>query len=47
MRNGRNRKTGTEIGGFLSFIHTAVVNILIKAIREKRLIWLTTLVTVQ
>lgn len=43
MRNGRNRKTGTEIGGFLSFIPIAVVNILIKAIREKRVIWLTTL----
>lgn len=43
MRNGRDRKTGKEIGGFPSFTPIAVVNILTKAIREKRLIWLSTL----
>lgn len=47
MRNARNRKTGIEIGVFPSFTPIAVVNILTKAIREKRLIWLTTRVTVQ
>lgn len=47
MRNARNRKTGIEIGGFPSFTPIAVVNILTKAIREKRLIWFTTRVTVQ
>lgn len=42
MRNGKNRKKGTEIRECLSFIPVAVVKYPYKSnLREKRLIWLT------